>query len=130
MTIIVAYASDPQSRTALAFATSEAAVRGEDVVVVNSSRGAAPVDRHLADEDELRHIHAVLDAAEVTHRIEQPNRGQGAVEEVLAAIEDHDASMVVIGARKRTPVGKLILGSIAQQIILQAEVPVVTVKPI
>jgi nucleotide-binding universal stress UspA family protein len=130
MTIIVAYTPGEPSRHALRFAATEAQHRGEPVVVVNSSRGTAPVDRSLIDEDDLEHIRTLLTSANVRHSIEQPNRGHDAVEEILAAIDNHKASMVIIGTRKRSPVGKLFLGSTAQQIILQSEVPVVAVKPV
>ncbi|MEV7649044.1 universal stress protein [Arthrobacter sp. NPDC089319] len=130
MTIIVAYTPDEPSRHALRFAATEAQHRGEPVVVVNSSRGTAPVDRQLAEESDLEQIRSMMASANVAHSIEQPNRGNDPVEEVLAAIDNHKASMVVIGTRKRSPVGKLLLGSTAQQIILQSEVPVVAVKPV
>jgi nucleotide-binding universal stress UspA family protein len=47
---------------------------------------------------------------------------------VLDAAEDHQADLIVIGLRRRTPVGKLFLGSTAQRIILEADCPVVAVK--
>ena len=39
-----------------------------------------------------------------------------------------DAELLVIGARRRSPVGKLFLGSVTQSIILHADVPVLVVK--
>ncbi|MET1038318.1 MAG: universal stress protein, partial [Aeromicrobium sp.] len=42
---------------------------------------------------------------------------------------DTGASLIVVGIRPRTPVGKLLLGSVAQRLILDAECPVLAVKP-
>jgi nucleotide-binding universal stress UspA family protein len=47
---------------------------------------------------------------------------------VLDAAEKYRAELIVIGLRKRTPVGKLIMGSTAQQILLEASCPVLAVK--
>ena len=47
---------------------------------------------------------------------------------VAAADEEH-ATLIVVGIRHRTPVGKLLLGSVAQRIILEAHCPVLAVKP-
>jgi nucleotide-binding universal stress UspA family protein len=49
-------------------------------------------------------------------------------EELLAAAERLSAVLVVIGMRRRTPVGKLLMGSTAQRVLLQATCPVLSVK--
>jgi len=48
---------------------------------------------------------------------------------VLELTREAGASILVIGARHQSPVGKFLLGSVAQTLILEAEVPVIVVKP-
>ena len=50
-------------------------------------------------------------------------------EEILRVAADTDAAVVVIGLRHRTPVGKMIMGSVAQQVLLDAPCAVLAVKP-
>ena len=50
-------------------------------------------------------------------------------EDLLDAAEQADASAIVIGVKHRSPVGKLLLGSAAQQVLLEANAPVIAVKP-
>ena len=47
---------------------------------------------------------------------------------LLDLVDDTDVELLVIGARHRSAVGKLIMGSVTQTIILRAEVPVLVVK--
>ena len=49
--------------------------------------------------------------------------------DLLDAAEAADASLIVVGIRHRSPMGKLLLGSAAQQILLEAACPVLAVKP-
>lgn len=55
--------------------------------------------------------------------------GVDPVEELLAAMDRHDAELLVIGIRHRNPVGKLLLGSVSQQLLLECVKPVLAVKP-
>jgi nucleotide-binding universal stress UspA family protein len=69
-----------------------------------------------------------LDAAGVVYEIDQQVRGHDAADEVVTAADRVNASLIVIGLRKRTPTGKLITGSQAQRILLDAHCPVLAVK--
>ena len=58
-----------------------------------------------------------------------PATGEGNVAEtVLRLVGEVGAEVLVIGARRRSPVGKFLLGSVTQTIILDADVPVLVVK--
>jgi nucleotide-binding universal stress UspA family protein len=128
MTIVVAYTPTPAAEAALAFGIAEAKLRGERLVVVNSSRGTARVDVRLASDEQLSNLDTQLACSGIEYVLEQPNRGKEAVEEILDTAQRLDASMIVIGTRHRSSVGKFIMGSTAQQIILDSPVPVIAVK--
>ena len=61
---------------------------------------------------------------EVRHLV----RGREPAEDLIEVAESSHAELIVIGLRRRTPVGKLILGSNAQRILLDATCPVLAVK--
>ena len=64
----------------------------------------------------------------VEYDVRQLVRGFDPAEDLISIAEDSDAELIVIGLRRRTPVGKLILGSNAQRILLDAPCPVLAVK--
>jgi nucleotide-binding universal stress UspA family protein len=53
---------------------------------------------------------------------------QNVAEKILELAASAKAEILVIGARRRSPVGKLILGSVTQTLILAADMPVLVVK--
>lgn len=128
MSVVVMYSPDEFGRAALAYGATEAGRRQERLVVVNPTRGDAYVDNKFAHEDELESLHAALDrlevASEIRHDVVPDIAGA-----VLDAARETDASLIVVGIRPRTPVGKLFLGSVAQRLILDATCPVLAVKP-
>ncbi len=66
--------------------------------------------------------------ADLTHEVRQ-TIGPDVAQEILRVAAETDAAVVVIGLRHRTPVGKMIMGSVAQQVLLDAHCAVLAVKP-
>ena len=128
--VVVGYVSKPEGQAALTSAISEAKLRGAKVVVVNSHRGGQDFDRaasHKVDT-EMEAVKSKLDEAGVEHEIRQLVRGFEPAEDLIGIAAEVSAELIVIGLRRRTPVGKLILGSNAQRILLDAPCPVLAVK--
>jgi nucleotide-binding universal stress UspA family protein len=130
MTIVVGYVPKPEGRAALHAAVEQARYRGEPLYVLNSSRGDAYLDSSFAADDDLAEVRALLDGSGVRYELEQHVEGKEGAEEVVAAAEQRRASLVVIGLRRRTPTGKLLFGSDAQRILLDAPCPVLAVKAV
>ncbi len=128
MTIVVGFVPTPEGEAALRAAVVEARLRDQPLHVVNSSRGDALADPRFASAGALDEVRAVLDAAGVVYEIDQQVRGHEAADEVVEAADRVNASLIVIGLRRRTPTGKLITGSQAQRILLDAHCPVLAVK--
>ncbi len=129
-TIVVGYVPKPEGEAALRRASEEAQLRDARLVVVNSHRGGREYDRQDAarDEDELDKIRSQLTGAGVEHEVRQLVRGMDPADDLIQVAQDVGADFIVIGLRRRTPVGKLILGSNAQRILLDAQCPVLAVK--
>ncbi|MGX9901761.1 universal stress protein [Arthrobacter sp. SA17] len=128
MSIIVGYVPTPEGAAALEAAIAEARKNKTLLVIINSSRGDALVDKRYAQVEDIASIEERLKKEGIEHIIQQPVRGNDAATEVLQAAEQHRADLVVIGLRRRTPVGKLIMGSTSQQILLEADCPILAVK--
>ena len=129
-TIVVGYVPKPEGRAALRRAAEEAQLRNASLVVVNSHRGGREYDREdaIQFESQLDEVKAELDKAGVQHEVRQLVRGMDPAEDLVNVATEVGAEFIVIGLRRRSPVGKLILGSNAQRVLLDAPCPVLAVK--
>lgn len=126
--VVVAWTPDEFGAAALEHGVFEARQRGRGVAVVNATRGDALVDARFAGADQLAAVKAELSRAGVPHAVRQ-EVGTDPADLVLSVADDLDARLIVLGLRHRTPVGKLLMGSVAQRILLAATCPVLAVKP-
>ncbi|WP_454043630.1 universal stress protein [Cellulosimicrobium sp. Marseille-Q8652] len=126
MTVVVAHLSTPEGREALDTAATEAVRRGTELVVVVGESVVSPEAGTVRDDD-LRRVEDRLQGAGATLRVESGSADLA--EDLVAVAERTSADLIVIGLRRRSPVGKLILGSNAQRILLDAPCPVLAVKP-
>ncbi len=123
MAIVVGHLSTPEGREALTTAVAEAQQRKVPILVVASAGKPDDVTRAA----ELEALGAHLAEAGVQHEVVE---GTGDLaEDLVRTAAGADAELIVIGLRRRSPVGKLILGSGAQRILLEAPCPVLAVKP-
>ena len=129
MTVLVAYVPTPEGDAAFAAAVEEAGRRGERLLLLNTPREGAPVSTAVADEDTVRDLVGRAAAAGVDVEVRQDAHAGDLADEVVRVAGAVDASVIVIGMRRRSPVGKLLMGSTAQRILLDADRPVLAVKP-
>lgn len=129
-TIVVGYVPKPEGKAALRRAAEEARLRNSRLVVVNSHRGGREFDSEdaLDSEAQLEEVRKELRDAGVEHEVRQLVRGMDPAEDLVNVANEVNAEFIVIGLRRRSPVGKLILGSNAQRVLLDAPCPVLAVK--
>jgi len=128
MTILVAYAPRPEGQAALDQGIDIARRRNELLMVVNASPGGEKEDPAMADVLDYERVEKLLTAAGIPFELKQFVRGKSAVDEIQTLTETLPISLVIIGLRKRSAVGKLIMGSVAQDILLNVPCPVLAVK--
>ncbi|MDN5599319.1 MAG: universal stress protein [Brachybacterium sp.] len=113
MSVLVAGTDTPAGHAAYRYGIEEARRRGEDLIVFVMA-GAHSPSTELED---------------VVETVEFPDeRTQSPTGDLIDRAEGEDVSALVIGVRHRSAVAKLFLGSSAQQIILEANKPVLCVK--
>ena len=126
MSVIVGYVPTPEGRAALGYAVKECLLRHCRLVVVQSPRRAdADEETFSGDVESARRD---LAAAGLGVDVTTGPDGNEPAEDLIEAATGGPDDLIVIGLRRRTPIGKLILGSNAQRILLDAPCPVIAVK--
>lgn len=138
MSIVVGYADTPHGRAALEEATSLARLLGSRLHIiryVGHDAGESPT-RVMAERATIQQIDDELEsvanrlteegidvATEVRHGLQN-----GVSQALVETAEREQAERLVIGMRRRSPVGKLVMGSVVQDVLLAADCPVLAVK--
>jgi len=129
VSIVVGYIPTREGRAALRRAAAESELRKANLIVINSDNGKNfDPDDTLRFESALESVRGRLADGGVNVEIRHLVRGKEPAEDLIEAADSSQAELIVIGLRRRTPVGKLILGSNAQRILLDATCPVLAVK--
>ena len=130
MKIVVGFIKSPEGEAALDRAIEEARLRQGRLVVVHSMEGGDKEDAEevLVYREALAEVEEKLAGLDVPHEIHEFVRGLTPSEDLVKCANDEGAELIVIGLRRRSSVGKLILGSNAQEILLDAKCPVLAVK--
>jgi len=97
---------------------------GDEVYAVNSLKGGDQTgdDDIVAGEKALEVLEDAIGAE--SHQL---IRGNSPQEDMLKFARDHDIDELIIGIRKRSPTGKMLFGSTAQDLLLDTDRPVVTI---
>lgn len=124
-TIILAHVKGDDGAAAIAAAVQEAQWRGARVVAISSQgdAGATPV---FSSPEAREEIATAMTEAGIDFDLVIAH--DNAAEQILELAAAEQAELIVLSTRKRSPVLKLFLGSMAQQVILEADCPVLTVR--
>lgn len=138
MSVVVAYTQSPEGLRALEAGAAEARLRDlplHVVTVLIHDVGESPVrakrdmEAASAAQEHLARIVEPVAArgVEVTTELLHGQLGEE-TRQILDAAHRADGRMLVVGVRRRSAVGKLVLGSVSRDLLLAADVPVLAVK--
>jgi nucleotide-binding universal stress UspA family protein len=130
MKIMVGYDGSSVSKTALDVGIMHVkAFKGRMFLVSSMTRGTeGEQERIKATEKELVVLKSDLEAQGIACETHLLIRGMEPGEDLVHYAQEQQIDEIIIGIRRRSKVGKLLFGSTAQYVILNAECPVVTVR--
>ncbi len=124
MSVVVGFINNPEGRQALDLAIEEAERRQTRLIVVHSMRGGSRTkeEEYINYRQALEELDKELTERGLEHEIHEPRP-----QDLMEAVDEFDAEVLVIGYKRRTATGKALLGSHAQEVLMNAEVPVLAV---
>ncbi len=130
MKILVGYDGSNVSKEAIATAAEHTNAFKAEIILVHSMVGGPEVPRKDFEkaENNLDYEKNILLDKKIPCKSILSVRGLEAGEDLVQLADEHKADEIIIGVRRRSKVGKLIFGSTAQYVVLNASCPVVTVR--
>jgi nucleotide-binding universal stress UspA family protein len=130
MKILIGYDGTNSAKEALNLAKSHAKAFGASVEVVTSMQKGTESERKFIEQAErgLEYAKSLFEQDGIACNTHLLIRGLSAGEDLVEFANENQIDQIVVGVKRRSKVGKLLMGSTAQYVILQAECPVITVK--
>ena len=131
MKILVGYDGSNEAKDALKLAQKHSKAFGAKIDVVKSVTRNHLLDRSLiqtAEEKLEREIRNQLNGDITSYKTRLLVSSRSSGENLVWFAELENIDEIIIGVRRRSKVGKLLLGSTAQYVILNAPCPVITIK--
>lgn len=135
MTVLTAVDGEDGSERVIAAGNDLATRLGEDLMVINVAQDVQDLGATREKIEGL--VESISDDGEATVKVVQGSSEKGyptaepsgrVANRLLDEIEATTPDYAVLGSRKRTAVGKLALGSVAQLVIREADAPIVLVE--
>ena len=130
MKILVGYDGTNSAKEALNLAKSQAKAFSASIEVVTSMQKGTESERKEIEQAErgLEYAKSSFEDSGIECNTHLLIRGLSPGEDLVEFANENQIDQIVVGVKRRSKVGKLLLGSTAQYVILQAQCPVVTVK--
>jgi nucleotide-binding universal stress UspA family protein len=130
MKIVVGYDGSNSSKEALRVARRHAVAFKASVDIVTSKEKGTEQEQQAIEDAErgLEWAKTAFDEKGIACKTHLLIRGMAPGEDLVDFARENGADMIVVGVKRRSKVGKLLMGSTAQFVILQASCPVITVK--
>ena len=130
MKILVGYDGTNSAKDALNLAKTHAEIFGASVDIVTSMQKGTEQQRDEIEQAErgLEYAKSLFEDSNITCNTHLLIRGLSAGEDLVEFAAENQHDEIIVGVQRRSKVGKLLMGSTAQFVILQADCPVVSVK--
>lgn len=127
--VVVGWIGTPEGQAAIEAAVEETRRRQGRLIVVHSAKGGdEDAETVIRTRDSLAALEDRLTGEGLEVTVRDFIRGNEPADDLIEVADKENAALIVIGLRRRSPVGKLLMGSNAQNILLRAHCPVLAVK--
>jgi nucleotide-binding universal stress UspA family protein len=130
MKILVGYDGSGASKDAANTARKYAAALEAKVDIVTSMvKGTEGEQKEILQAERgLEYAKSLFAAENIASEIHLLIRGLSPGEDLVRFAKENDVDLMVVGVKRRSKVGKLLMGSTAQFVIINAPCPVLSIK--